>query len=127
MTLFNNPRLAWRDITLIEALPDGVTKLRLTKAGFDTLGKLLDATPQQIAAATPNVGLTRARKAREQAVDAAHTFTYHHVRALGLEPETAEPETAVPERLSSRVATLIAGLSAFTVVAALAALFLPLP
>jgi hypothetical protein len=122
MTMFNNPRLAWRDITLIEALPDGVTKLRLTKAGFDTLGKLLDATPQQIAAATPNVGLTRAHRARELAVAAAHTFTYHHVRALGL-----EPETAAPERLSSRVATLIAGLSVLTALAALVALFLPAP
>lgn len=122
MTMFNNPRLAWRNITLIEALPDGVIKYRLTKAGYTTLGKLLDATPQQIAAATPYVGLTRARKAREQAVDAAHVFTRQHVNAL-----SANPETAVPERLSSRVATLIAGLSAFTVVAALAALFLPAP
>jgi hypothetical protein len=122
MTLYNDPRLAWRNITLIEALPDGVIKYRLTKAGFDTLGKLLDASPQQIAAATPNVGLVRARKVREQAVDAAHVFTFRHIHILGI-----EPETAVPERLSSRVATLIAGLSAFTVVAALAALFLPLP
>ena len=122
MTMFNNPRLAWRDITLIEAFPDGVIKYRLTKAGFDTLGKLLDTTPEQIAAATPYVGLTRAQKARQQALDAAHTFTYHHVRVLGL-----EPETAAPERLSSRVATLIAGLSVITELAALAALFLPAP
>ena len=122
MTLFNNPRLAWRNITLIEAFPDGVAKYRLTKAGYTTLGKLLDATPEQIAAATPYVGLTRARKAREQALDAAHMFTRLHVEALGVDPETAEPE-----RLSSRVATLIAALSAFTAVAALAALFLPVP
>ena len=75
MTTFNDERLEWRKIPLRDVLPPGEVRYHLGRAGYATLGDLLNATEEELAANVYRVGPIRARNLRRSALAAATAAT----------------------------------------------------
>jgi hypothetical protein len=96
MTMFNDERLAWRDVPLDVALPPSAVRQRLISAGYTTLGKVLADSAAEIAARAAYVGPVRARNARAAALIAAK-----HINSVDLvikrnDSESVTPQAAAP-------------------------------
>lgn len=75
MTTFDDTRLEWRKIPLRDVLPPGEVRYHLGRAGYATLGDLLNATEEELAANVYSVGPVRARNLRRSALAAAKAAT----------------------------------------------------
>ncbi len=75
MTTFDDTRLEWRKIPLRDVLPPGEVRYHLGRAGYTTLGDLLNATEEELAANVYSVGPIRARNLRRSALAAAKAAT----------------------------------------------------
>jgi hypothetical protein len=75
MTTFDDTRLEWRKIPLRDVLPPGEVRYHLGRAGYATLGDLLNATEEELAANVYSVGPIRARNLRRSALAAAKAAT----------------------------------------------------
>jgi hypothetical protein len=75
VTTFDDTRLEWRKIPLRDVLPPGEVRYHLGRAGYTTLGDLLNATEEELAANVYSVGPIRARNLRRSALAAAKAAT----------------------------------------------------
>lgn len=75
MTTFNDDRLAWRQIPTRDVFGNNGSGYQLQRAGYKTLGDVLAANEEQLAATVPNIGPARAKQIKERALAAAKAAT----------------------------------------------------
>jgi hypothetical protein len=97
MTTFDDTRLEWRKIPLRDVLPPGEVRYHLGRAGYATLGDLLNATEEELAANVYSVGPVRARNLRRSALAAAKAATPQQA-PVGYDP--VAPDETVPVEAS---------------------------
>lgn len=86
MTTFNDDRLQWRQIPTRDVFGNNGSGYQLQRSGYKTLGDILAASEEQLAATVPNIGPARAKQIKERALAAAKAATPQEAPAGVLVP-----------------------------------------